>query len=375
MAAERITVAHVTPAHLRLITDGAAMTGRSLEHLRTVFTAGDVLTAPALDHARRVLPSARVVNYYGATETPQAMGCWIAPNAADTREKPALGRGIDGVQLLVASRPGALAAVGEPGEILIRTPYLSKGYLNDPALTARRFIRNPFTNDPADLVYRTGDIGRYRPDGAVEFVGRGDFQVKVRGVRVELQEIEQCLLQHRAIADAAVVATGDGADERHLVAFVVAAPGETIPDTTALRAYLASALVDAAIPQRFEALARMPMTTNSKLDRAALASAAAAPIRRRTVDRPRTETEQTVTAIWAEVLRADGLGVHDTFFDRGGHSLLAMQVISRVRKTFGVDVPLRTLFEGPTIAAMAAAIDALVPAHAVPTGDREEFEL
>jgi hypothetical protein len=273
----------------------------------------------------------------------------------------------------VCARHGALATVGEPGEILIRTPYLSRGYLNDPELTARRFTPNPFTADPADTVYRTGDIGRYRPDGAVEYVGRRDFQIKVRGVRVELQEVEQLLLQHPAIADAALVCHGDD-DDRQLVAFVVPATAGVTPEPGALRRFLGGAVVDAAIPARFEWIPRMPMTANSKLDRAALAAAASAPLERRSGAPARSATEREISGIWADVLKCHEIGIDESFFDRGGHSLLAMQVVSRVRARFGVDLPLRTLFESPTIAAMASEVDRQAATAAADGTCRDEFE-
>jgi acyl-CoA synthetase (AMP-forming)/AMP-acid ligase II/acyl carrier protein len=284
--------------------------------------------------------------------------------------KPAIGRGIDGVQLLVMARDGILAGVGEPGEIVIRTPYLSQGYRNDSDLSARRFAANPFTPHLSDRVYKTGDVGRYRADGTVELIGRRDLQVKVRGVRVEIQEVEQMLLQHPGVADAAVVSHSLANGDLQLVAFFVAATGTALPTSAALRTFLGRALVEPAIPARFECIARMPMTTNSKLDRAALAAAAVAELPALPYIAPRTDTERSLSLIWNEVLGCDRIGMDETFFDRGGHSLLAMQVMSRIRGQYGVDVPLRALFETPTIAGLAAEIDRLAPAQI----EREEFE-
>jgi amino acid adenylation domain-containing protein len=376
-----VTVAHLTPQHARLIAAGAA-DGR-LSRLRHVFFAGDVLTAPVLAAVRRVAPLAACVNFYGATETPQAMAYWVEPTAGDADGvlPPAsipVGRGIDGVQLLVVNPAGALAGVGELGEIWIRTPYLTRGYLNDPELTARRFVSNPFTGDPSDIVYRTGDLGRYRPDGQVEFAGRRDFQVKVRGFRVELQEVERVLGDHPAVADAVVVTrSGEDADtETSLVACVVPRPGQA-PVADELRAHVAARLADYAVPARFELLERLPVLPGGKVDRAALRSPAGTVLRARAVVAPRTDLERRLREIWIEVLGTDDLGVHDSFFERGGHSLLATQVVARIRARLGADVPLRTLFDVPTIAGLAAAIDApdaRVPVAGAAGVDREEVE-
>jgi acyl carrier protein len=328
-----------------------------------LFFGGDLLSRSLVERLAVACPGARCVNFYGATETPQAMSFAIVDGGAELRgsrplDTVPLGRGIDGVQLLVLNELGGLAGVGEVGEICIRTPYLSRGYLNDPDLTARRFTVNPFTGEPADRVYRTGDRGRYRPDGQVEFAGRTDGQVKIRGYRVEPGEIEARLLEHPTVARALVVARGESASERRLVAYCVPREGTEL-DTDGVRGMLAAALPGYMVPSAFVPLASIPLTPNGKVDLRALPSDAGVQRGAAGGNPPRTPTEDMVAAIWREVLRTETIGAQDNFFDIGGHSLLAMQVTSRIRQASGVELPVRSLFESPTVAALAARIDAV----------------
>ncbi|HEX2079501.1 MAG TPA: condensation domain-containing protein, partial [Longimicrobium sp.] len=267
-----------------------------------------------------------------------------------------VGRGIEGVDLLVITPSGTLAGIGERGEIAVRTPYLSRGYLNDAELTAARFVPNPLTGDPADRAYRTGDLGRYRPDGAVEPAGRVDGQVKVRGFRVELGEIEAALAKHPSVGEAVVAARGEDPD-RALVAYAVPREGAGI-EAEALRAHLKSILPDYMVPAAFVAIAAVPLTANGKVDHRALPEPEAAATDSRPAA-PRTPTEEILAQLWAEVLRRESVGVHDDFFALGGHSLLATRLLARVQNALGVVVPLRALFEGPTVAELAARVDAL----------------
>jgi acyl carrier protein len=251
-------------------------------------------------------------------------------------DRQPVGRGIDGVQLLVLNAAGGLAGVGELGEVVIRTPYLARGYANDAEPTAMRFRPNPLTGDPADRVYHTGDLGRYRPDGMVEIAGRADRQVQVRGFRVEPAEVEAAIAAHPAVRDVAVVPRA-GADAE-------------------LRAWLTGRLADFMLPSAFVRLDALPLTANGKLDAAALPGPEPAAATGHVP--PRTAAERVLAELWAEVLHADRVGAEDNFFALGGHSLLATQVLSRVDQAFGVKLPVRALFEHPTVAALAAAIEA-----------------
>ncbi|HEU4881106.1 MAG TPA: amino acid adenylation domain-containing protein, partial [Longimicrobium sp.] len=349
MRDEEITVAHLTPAMAQVVASSA---DADLPALRLACFGGDVLRAGDVERLRAIAPNAETVNFYGATETPQAMGFFRLPaDLAEVGPAVPVGQGIEGVDLLVVTPLGTLAGIGERGEIAVRTPYLSRGYLNDAELTAARFIPNPLIGDPADRVYRTGDLGRYRPDGAVEPVGRADQQVKVRGFRVELGEVEAAVAKHPAIREAAVIARETG-----LVAYWVPVEESVEPDAAALRLHLKALLPEYMVPSAWVRLERLPLTANGKLDRRALPepegvatdSGAAA---------PRTPTEEILAQIWAEVLRLESVGVDDDFFALGGHSLLATRVLSRVQNALGVVVPLRALFEGPTVAELAARVE------------------
>jgi acyl carrier protein len=260
------------------------------------------------------------------------------------------------VQLLVLAAAGHLAGIGEVGEICVRSPHLARGYHDDEAATRARFPQNPFTGDPGDRIYRTGDLGRYLPDGDVVFVARADQQVKIRGFRVELGEIEAQLGRIPGVREAVVLAHGDGAGERRLVAYLTAEPGDSEPPTVPqIRRALAERLPAYMVPSGFVLLDRLPLTPNGKVDRKALLRI---DDRHRETDvdyqAPQTETELTVATILREVLAIDRVGVDDNFFELGGNSLLLVQVHSRLQELFGREILLVELFEHPTVRALTA---------------------
>jgi amino acid adenylation domain-containing protein len=351
MAARGVTVAHLTPALARLLTGEGG--GPALPKLRFAFFGGDALTYGDAARLRAVAPSVSCVNFYGATETPQAIAFHrVGTAAAPAGAKVPVGRGVPGSQLLVCTAAGALAGIGEPGEVCVRSPYLSPGYAGDAGREGA-FVINPFTNDPADRVYRTGDLGRYRPDGSVQLAGRADRQVKVRGFRVEPAEVEAALRRHPAVRDA-VAAPRAGADgETRLVAWIVPADGAALPE--GLRAFLRESLPDYMLPSAFAAVEAVPLTRSGKVDLAALPEpeAAAGAGERRA---PRTPEEEVLAAVWSELLGVREIGIDDDFFALGGHSLTATRLISRVQEAFRVTLPLRLLFDAPTVAGMAAAL-------------------
>jgi len=350
-AREGITVAHLTPAMARLLASGES---GPLRALRLVASGGEALTGGDVELLRRIAPNALLVNFYGATETPQAMGWKVV-------EEPAcqvpLGKGIEGVDLLMLARSGGLAGIGELGEVCVRTPYLAQGYLDDPAGTAKRFVPAP----GGARLYRTGDLGRYGPDGDVSWAGRADRQLKIRGFRVEPAEIEAAI-QRLCGVRASVVVPRDG----QLTAYVVPAPGAGPDLAGRLRAGLAAGLPDYMVPAVFVELDEIPLTPNGKVDRRAL------PAPRRPEQEagtgPRNPVEEKLAGLWAELLRQESVGVHDNFFELGGHSLLATQLVSRIRAAFGVEVSLRRLFENPILERLAAVISPLTGAAPDPAG-------
>jgi amino acid adenylation domain-containing protein len=365
---ERVTVANLTPAMAQLLTEPAPgeEAHAALDSLRYAFLIGDVLTRRDVARLRALAPEAACVNLYGATETQRALSYFEASSVEKgaaavgyARETLPLGKGIEDVQLLVMNRAGRQAGVGEAGEIYLRSPHVARGYLRDPALTAERFITNPFTGLAGDRLYRTGDLGRYMPDGNVEPLGRADFQVKIRGFRIEVGEIEAALGGHASVREAVVVAREDEPGDKRLVAYLVHEAGAVAPPRE-LRGFLQSRLPDYMVPSAFVVLDSLPLTPNGKVDRRALPSPSkgTAEAEAGAVE-ARTHVERRLAEMWAEVLRLERVGVEDNFFALGGHSLLAIRCLARVREEFEVEVPLRRLFETPTVAGLAACVEEL----------------
>jgi amino acid adenylation domain-containing protein len=319
--------------------------------LRTLLTGGDRLHRPP----RPSTPFA-LVNHYGPTEN--TVVTTFTPVAADSGAgPPPIGRPIANNRVYVLDGRLEPAPIGVPGELCAAGVGLARGYLRRPRLTAERFLPDSFAADPGSRLYATGDRVRYRADGALDFLGRLDHQVKVRGFRVELGEIEAVLLAQPAVREAAVAVQPPpaGRGDGRLVAYVAAAAGESV-DAGALRAALGRTLPAPMVPAVFVPLAALPRSVAGKVDRRALP----APAWRREEDfvAPRTPLEEILAAIWRELLGVDRVGVGDNFFELGGHSLLATRMISRVSARCGVELPLRRLFEAPTVAALAAAVAA-----------------
>ncbi|HEV2735028.1 MAG TPA: amino acid adenylation domain-containing protein, partial [Longimicrobiaceae bacterium] len=358
MREARVSVAHLTPAMGKLVTDvPAERVAERVDTLRHVFLVGAALTLADVARFQGLAPRVQVVNYYGSTETQRAVGWFPVPAGfveSAAKEIVPLGRGIRDVQLLVLNGAGSLAGVGEVGEVHVRSPHIALGYLEDPALTAERFVSNPFGGSPDDRVYRTGDLGRYRPDGVVEPLGRADDQVKIRGFCVEPGEIEATLAEHPAVREAVVAVRGDAWGEKRLAAYVV--PAASAPDPAELRAFLRARLPEYMVPATLTALESVPLTPNGKVDRRALPEPAATG---ESQDAALTPTEEILGGIWSRSLGVERLGADADYFALGGHSLGATSMLSRVRAALGVEVPLRAVFEAPVLRDLAARIDTL----------------
>jgi amino acid adenylation domain-containing protein len=324
---------------------------------------------------RRVGSRVRLLNTYGPTEGTVVSTAWestgYVAESAPIRQVP-IGRPIANVQTYVLDRNLNPVPIGVSGELHIAGAGLARAYFDCPDLTAEKFIPNPFSSEPGSRLYKTGDLGRYLADGNIEFLQRIDTQVKIRGFRIELGEIEAALNQHPAVREAVVVARADTREEPHvvenpkskiqnpksdnrLVAYIVSIQDRI--DAGKLRAFLQAKLPDYMLPSVFVFLDSLPLTPSGKIDRKALpAPDQSRPELESAFVAPRTRTEELLAGIWAEVLKLEGVGIHDNFFELGGHSLLATQVISRVRKAFQVELPLRSLFETPTVAGLAARV-------------------
>ncbi|NET84984.1 MAG: amino acid adenylation domain-containing protein, partial [Moorea sp. SIO1F2] len=358
MEQQQVSITHLTPAMAQLLFE----TKLTINTLRYVFFGGDILTQDHVSKMYKLAPCVRIVNFYGATETPQAMGYFYIPNPVDhlvsSKNILPLGKGISNAQLLILNTLQQLAGIGEIGEIYVRTPYLARGYMGNDALTQERFIPNPFCNSNSERLYKTGDLARYLPDGNIEFIGRIDNQVKIRGFRIELGEIESVLSSHPQIQQTVVIATEDLPGNKRLVAYYVSE--EESLSTKQLREFLKQKLPGYMVPSAFVTLDTLPLTPNGKVDKKALPAPNGVLTSVEEYVAPRTPTEEIIANIFAKVLGVPNVGIHDNFFELGGHSLLATQLISQLRVTFNREISLRQVFETPTIALISPKLTQLL---------------
>lgn len=358
IAGTRVSALHFTPSLLADFLDAADMA--HLANLRYAFCGGERLHTGL---ARRLLGAvpARLFNRYGPTETCiYVIDHEVAGQDMESEPIP-IGRPIWGVTARVLDPQGLPVAEGQPGVLHIGGTCLAWGYLGMSARTAADFIPDPWSEDPGARLYRTGDVVRRRRDGLFEFLGRADDQVKIRGVRVELAEVEDALLRHPAVS-AAVVTIMAGLRQPALMAHLVAA-GASDDD---IRSFLADQLPAAAIPARYIRRSSLPKLPNGKIDRASLSSVGLSDERAdaaRTAAPPVTETERRISEIWSEVLGVEPVGRSDHFFQLGGQSLLAMRMIARVRRSFGIRIPARTIFDAPTVDRFSASLDKMLTAQ------------
>ncbi|HEX9939154.1 MAG TPA: amino acid adenylation domain-containing protein, partial [Longimicrobium sp.] len=343
------TLVHAVPALMRQLVHAERETPR-LGRLRRAFVGGDRVPADLLAEMREALPAAETHVLYGPTEGTILASTHPVPADGIVYGHP-IGRPLGNVRLYVCDALGSPQPAGVPGELLIGGAGVARGYLGRAGLTAERFVPDPFGAEPGARLYRTGDRARWRMDGTLEFLGRTDFQVKIRGFRIEPGEIEAVLSAHAEVREARVLVWEDALGEQRLVAYVVGGA-----DADELREHLRRSLPDYMVPAAFVALDALPLTPNGKLDRKALPAPDLASAGGRYVA-PRTPTEEVLAGIWAEVLRLERVGVEESFFELGGHSLLAIRVVSRVRDVFAVELPLRALFEGPTVAELAGRVE------------------
>src|SRR5260221_5650295 len=352
---EGITTLWLTAGLFRQLAD------RHLPELRSVrqlLAGGDVLPVPAVRKVLRELPDCRLINGYGPTENSVLTCCHLVRPDDPLDPSGPIGGPIANTQAFVLEAGMRPLPAGKVGELYAGGDGVARGYLNRADVTAERFVPNPWSVEPGARFYRAGDLARSRADGSIEFIGRVDSQVKIRGFRVEPGEVEAALATHPAVRQVVVVPRGETPDEKVLVAYLVPAAG-SVPTQKELRAFLAPRLPAPMIPALFVTLETLPLTPNGKVDRASLPEPGRVrpDLETARVD-PRGAAEIELAAIWGEVLRLEAPGVHDSFFELGGHSLAATQVIARVRESFGVELPLRALFDAPTISALAERIAA-----------------
>ncbi|HEX6863359.1 MAG TPA: amino acid adenylation domain-containing protein, partial [Thermoanaerobaculia bacterium] len=362
---EGITTLHFVPSMLQVFAEQEGL--ERCASLRRVMASGEALPADLANRFLSRLPGVELHNLYGPTEA----AVDVTYHACQPgEERVPIGRPVANTRIHLLDSTGQEVPVGVAGELCIGGVQVGRGYLNRPDLTADRFVPDPF----GDLYglrgsrfYRTGDLARWLPGGEIEYLGRIDHQVKIRGVRIELGEIEATLCRHPAVREAVVLTRGQGAD-RALVAYLV----PPVPEgAAALREHLQASLPEAMVPSAFVFLESMPLSPNGKVDRKALARIEP---EREAADfvAPRTPLEERLAGIWSELLGAERVGVEDHFFRLGGHSLMATRLVSRLRETFGVELPLREIFEAPTLAGLAARIGAAsareIPDAPLPAG-------
>ncbi|WP_420127385.1 non-ribosomal peptide synthetase [Longimicrobium sp.] len=321
--------------------------------LREVITAGEQLVAtPQIAALLDAAPGCRLQNHYGPTETHVATSYSLAARSSEWGLLPPIGRPVPNMRVYVLDRTLRPVPIGVAGELYIGGVQVARGYLGRPGLTAGRFIPNPFSPLPGARLYGTGDRARWRSDGEMEFLGRGDKQVKIRGYRVEPGEIEAVLRERDEVRECAVVAREDTPGDRRLVAYVA---GQANPDD--LRAHLRRTLPEHMVPGAFVFLDRLPLTPSGKLDRAALPAPELAPVEGRYVA-PRSPVEEEMAGIWAELLRVERVGRDHGFFELGGHSLLLLRLQARIRERMGRQVTVVDLFRFPTVASLSEHLGA-----------------
>ena len=348
--AEQLTTLHFVPSMLQVfLSEPLVATCRGL---RRVICSGEALSAELAARFYN-LSDAELHNLYGPTEASIDVTWWACDRDRQLRTVP-IGRVIDNTKAYVLDQNFRLVPIGVPGELYLGGVQLARGYSGRAELTAERFVPDPFSETGGERLYRTGDRARICDGGRIEYLGRLDHQVKVRGNRIELGEIETVLQQHESVKECVVIAREEGPGGTSLAAYVVAKPGHQV-ESDRLRKFLRERLPEYMVPAAVVGLDQMPLTENGKLQRSALP---APDFAQRAFAAPRNAVEEKLSQIWAETLGLERVGIDDDFFEVGGHSLLAMLVLSQVQAAFGLELPLRYLFESPTVAGFAERLHA-----------------
>ncbi|HEX7240374.1 MAG TPA: amino acid adenylation domain-containing protein, partial [Longimicrobiaceae bacterium] len=371
---ERFNAVHAVPSLMGQLLREVRAQGidpARFDRFRLVFTGGDAVPPELLAEIRAVFREAEVHVLYGPTEATIIAVTYEVPRG-ERVDRRLIGTPLPHVSVRLLDRRGELVPVGVPGELHLGGPGVTRGYWGREELSREKFLE-----EDGERWYRTGDVARWLPSGQFEFIGRVDHQVKVRGFRIELGEVESTLARHPSVKECVVALLGEDPDDRRLVAYVVP-HADRVPTVDELRRHLGKQLPDYMVPSAFVVLPELPLSPTGKVDRRALpVPDAARPELETRYVAPRTPTEQALAAVWREVLGVERVGVEDNFFALGGHSLLATQVVSRVREGMKADLPLRALFEAPTVAALAERMEraeTAAPAAAAPVLESTERE-
>ena len=331
------------------------------ENLKTILVGGEKLSQRHIEKLKQTYPSIEIINGYGPTENTTFSLTYNIKSTSDNISIP-IGRPLNNRSAYVLSADQKLVPVGVAGEIYLGGSGVAKGYLNQGKLTTERFIKNPFIEGDTAKLYKTGDLGRWLPDGNIEYLGRIDGQVKIRGYRIELEEIEAVLLQSDLVKQAVVIAKEDADGDKKLVGYVV---GKDALEKEKITSYLNSKLPDYMVPTFIVELDKIPLTSNGKVDKRALPDPEINASSQQSVN-PGNELEEKLTKVWLDVLKIDSIGINDDFFEMGGHSLLAIRLMSVLRKELGLEINIGDIFEYPTISTLAGFLNSQATDNSIP---------
>ncbi len=348
-----ITTIHFVPSMLQLFLEDRNI--GSCKGLKRVICSGEALPYELQERFFHSLDS-ELHNLYGPTEAAVDVTYWPCRRHSEVRSVP-IGRPVANTQIYILDRRMRPVPVGVPGELHIGGIQVARGYVNRPDLTAEKFIPDPFSAEPGAHLYKTGDLCKFLPDGAIDYLGRLDFQVKIRGLRIEIGEIESVLSQHPDVREVVVVAREDTPGDKRLVAYFVSSKSSNV-NIDDLRTFLKGKLADYMVPSAFLQMEAFPLTSSGKADRKALPAPAGMRQIETAFVAPQSEAENAIAEIWKEYLKLDAVGVHDNFFDLGGHSLLLVRIMNRLQQVFGRTMTVVDMFQHPTIQGLAEFVTA-----------------
>jgi amino acid adenylation domain-containing protein len=357
LSAQQICSAYIPPFMLQAICERLSQVPNQLS-LQRLLVGVEPIYEQLLISLSQLIPGLHIINGYGPSETTICATLYSVQSQDVGNRNTPIGKPVQNTEIFLLDKQMQQVPIGVSGEIYISGIGLARGYLNRPDLTAAKFIPNPFSDEPHSRLYKTGDLARYLPDGDIEYLGRIDHQVKIRGFRIELGEIETVLSSHPQIQQAVTIAAEDATGNKRLVAYVVVSEVETFR-TQQLREFLQEQLPVYMVPSTFVILDTLPLTPNGKVDRKALPEPHGEIDREQEYVAPRTPNEEIIAQIFTTVLGVETVSIHDNFFELGGHSLLATQLTSRLKQSFTVEVPLRVIFEFPTVAQLDQTISQL----------------
>jgi acyl-coenzyme A synthetase/AMP-(fatty) acid ligase/acyl carrier protein len=360
LARQRVSRIVLVPSLLRSLLDHAPNLAERVPALRLWSCSGEVLPVDLAKRFRQAYPEARLLNIYGSSEVAADVTCYEVSDR-DHASSVLIGKPISNTQIYLVDEYSNPVPVGVRGEIYVGGDGLARGYLNRPDLTAERFVPNWLLPNPSSShsarLYRTGDLGRFRSSGEIEYLGRIDSQVKLRGLRVELGEIESVLASHPAVREAVVTVSGEG-EQQKLIAYLAVNEATTTPTAGELRRTLRSKLPEHMVPASYWQLDCLPRLPSGKVQREGLSTTKARSLREDAeLVVPRNDVEAKLAEIWRELLQVDQVGIEQNFFELGGHSLLVLQVTARIRRLFQLELPVRCVFEAPTIAGLAIEVE------------------